>query len=709
MSGFFFLNAKFLFGLLAVAVPLLIHLFTRRRAKRLEFSSVTFLRDIARRETRRLKVRNLLLMLLRMGAIAAFVLAMARPAVRGPLARGDGSVSVVVVLDNSASMGVFRQGRPLFSHACEVARQILERLGEGDEGAVLPVCDVAGEYVAPGTGVLLPGSERDTTGAAADDRGTGGTGSGNVQVPSLVSGPARLAGMVGLTGLTNRNTKPDAAIATAYSLLRESKSIHKELYIISDFQASQWEHLKGAPGLLAGPRPIGSRRDTDNRSSGGEREVRTILVPIAAGSPANLFVCDAQIVRSGSALKRWLEFTVVNSGPAPVRGARIELRGDGREEAVRYLDLAPSDSVRVGVEISGSPREITISLPPDSLQADDRHYLAVEAEKRLGVLVLSEETARPSPDHLSLAMGVSSEYVPRRIRTGELSERELSKAQCVILDNVGRLAARELDLLAAYKNSGGSMLVVLGDRVDIRYYNEKLLPAVFPARLVGVEGAKDRERGFFTLRAAIASHPVLARFNVSRNYPVSGARFFQVMAAEPLEGSTVVAHFAEGLPALLEGGGALLFTSSFEPGWNELATSGAFVPLLHEMLGYLCGVSGGAGSNVHPGETFTETLPTGPVSAGPFDEPGTYALRAGGGRTLEFSVNIAPEESLLKFLERGRLRNVLEGASVVNLESAAEIEELERSGQELWPLLALLAMGFLVAELFVARSAAPPE
>ena len=88
MSGFFFLNPKFLFGLVAVAVPLLIHLFTKRRARKQQFSSVSFLRDIARRETRRLRVRNLLLMLLRMAAIAAFVLAMARPALRGPLARG---------------------------------------------------------------------------------------------------------------------------------------------------------------------------------------------------------------------------------------------------------------------------------------------------------------------------------------------------------------------------------------------------------------------------------------------------------------------------------------------------------------------------------------------------------------------------------------------------------------------------------------------
>lgn len=669
MSGFFFLNAKFLFGLVAVAIPLLIHLFTRRRARKMEFSSVTFLRDIARRETRRLKVRHLLLMLLRMAAIAAFVLAMARPALKGPLARGEGSVSAVVVLDNSASMGALKGGRPVFDRACDVALKLFERLGEGDEGALLPVCDS--------------------------------------HTPSLVSGSARLAGMVRLARLTDRGTKPDAAVAAAYSLLRQAKSMNRELYIISDFQASQWEGLGESPALRTRAAEAASTGGANAR--GREPRIRTVLVPVAARSASNLFACDAQVIRTGSALKRGLEFTVVNSSRAATRGARVTLSGDGREEGVRHLDLAPLDSVRVAVEVSGSARKVTISFPPDSLRADDVHYVSVEAGNSLGVLVLGEDASPPSPDYLTMAMGVSSEFVPRRIRADELNAGNLASARCVILDNVGKLGTRELDLLAAYRQSGGGLLIALGDRVDIRYYNEKLLPALLPARLVGVEGSADGEGGFFTLRAAIPSHPILARFDVSRNEALSGARFFEVMAAEPPDTGAVVAQFAEGLPALIESRGALLFTSSLEPGWNELATSGAFVPLLHEMLGYLSGVSGGTGRNIYPGGTFSETLPAGPVTVGPYEKPGVYTVQTGADRSFEVSVNVSPEESYLSYLDKGRLRDVLEGAVVLDVESAADIDDLERSGQELWPLFAVLAMGFLAAEMFVARSAAPPE
>jgi len=120
-------------------------------------------------------------------------------------------------------------------------------------------------------------------------------------------------------------------------------------------------------------------------------------------------------------------------------------------------------------------------------------------------------------------------------------------------------------------------------------------------------------------------------------------------------------------------------------------------------------VSGGAGRNIRPGETFSEALPTGPVSVGPYEEPGVYTVQAGADRTLELSVNVSPEESYLRPLERRGLRGVLPGAVVLALEAAGDVDNLERSGQELWPFFALLAMGLLAVELFVARSAAPPE
>src|SRR5262249_5798882 len=81
-----FLNPLLLFGLAAAAVPILIHLFTRKRPREVPFSSLEFLAEVNRSEIRRLRLRQWLLLLLRTLAVAALALAISRPALEGSAA-----------------------------------------------------------------------------------------------------------------------------------------------------------------------------------------------------------------------------------------------------------------------------------------------------------------------------------------------------------------------------------------------------------------------------------------------------------------------------------------------------------------------------------------------------------------------------------------------------------------------------------------------
>ncbi len=80
---FNFLNSAVLLAAAAALIPLLIHLFSRRRVKVVEFSSLKHLKEMQKRQVRRLKLRQLLLLLLRMLIILAAVRAFARPATKG--------------------------------------------------------------------------------------------------------------------------------------------------------------------------------------------------------------------------------------------------------------------------------------------------------------------------------------------------------------------------------------------------------------------------------------------------------------------------------------------------------------------------------------------------------------------------------------------------------------------------------------------------
>src|SRR5712691_4825929 len=103
-----FLTPLFLAGLGAIAVPILIHLIQRERKRVVQFPSLMFLQRIPYQSVRRRRIRNWLLLAMRVAAIALLVLAFARPFFPqgAPAAAAPGGDrEVVILLDQSASMG----------------------------------------------------------------------------------------------------------------------------------------------------------------------------------------------------------------------------------------------------------------------------------------------------------------------------------------------------------------------------------------------------------------------------------------------------------------------------------------------------------------------------------------------------------------------------------------------------------------------------
>ncbi|MBE3068626.1 MAG: BatA domain-containing protein, partial [Planctomycetes bacterium] len=121
----------FLIGLLAVAIPLILHLRRSRRAQKIVFSTTQFFDEQFIRSARRARVQDLLLLALRMALLALFVLALAQPLIRTPgLAGliGGGGRRVAIVLDDSASMTAAGERGTLFDRARAGALAILDEL-----------------------------------------------------------------------------------------------------------------------------------------------------------------------------------------------------------------------------------------------------------------------------------------------------------------------------------------------------------------------------------------------------------------------------------------------------------------------------------------------------------------------------------------------------------------------------------------------------
>src|SRR5260221_4316353 len=106
MPGIFFTQAWMLAGLAALSIPVVIHLLLRRKKTRLGFSTIQFFLKRDEQSSQRRRLRNWLLLSLRLLICTLLVLAFARPFLQhaGALDANRQKRQVIVVLDRSLSM-----------------------------------------------------------------------------------------------------------------------------------------------------------------------------------------------------------------------------------------------------------------------------------------------------------------------------------------------------------------------------------------------------------------------------------------------------------------------------------------------------------------------------------------------------------------------------------------------------------------------------
>ena len=129
-----FLAPSILWGLFLVSVPLIIHLLSMRNTKDVEFSTLRFIKELEHDTIRRIHMKQWILVLLRMLAVAALILMAAQPVQRGFLPSwmaGEVESHVIIVVDNSASMDLKSDDGTLLENAKMIVPVILNSLEPG--------------------------------------------------------------------------------------------------------------------------------------------------------------------------------------------------------------------------------------------------------------------------------------------------------------------------------------------------------------------------------------------------------------------------------------------------------------------------------------------------------------------------------------------------------------------------------------------------
>lgn len=696
-----FLAPLMLLGLAAAAVPIVIHLIGRRRAPVRRFAAMDFLLGTNRRVARRLRLREMLLLALRVLVALAIPLVLAKPFVScsatGPLV-ARGPQAVVLVVDNSFTMGYRRGGESLFEAAKARARQVLGELG--------PEADVAVVFTAEGT-----------------------------QAPTELSRDhLRLRDTIDDAELSNRPGDVTLALRRAAALVASSPHTARRVYLFSILPAKAFP--PGEPAWAPG--------------SGPELHV---FAPTDEPIP-NLAVTSLTTEQAGDVGPRGVRVAaeIVNFGEERVVDRGITLRIGARPVARGLISLGPGERgvKQFTATIPGDERaaDVLVELDGDGLAIDDRRWIRVELRKDVRVLIVDGdpsavrhedetfylETALRPGDRSDSSMVVTSTTVD------ELPRRRLADHDVVFLCNVKPLDPARISELDAWVRKGGGLFVSLGDNVDEQAYASMSPLLAQELRAVrdvapGLSGAERVKRGE-TIGRIEKTHPVFQVFG-ARGTGLAEASFWRWFLVSPSASDDrdrqILARLSGGAPLLIKarsGNGRLfLYTSTIDRDWNNLPVHKGYLPLLQQAARHLAQaptrdeptqVLVGQAREIAVGEGDTRVEVVAPSGARTvFDkerlegrkaisfnaavEPGVYRVTVAGGGTRarpagDFVANVDPRGSDTRRAQPGDLPD--DTPSVAASEGAVKAP-MRRV--ELWHSLAAALLLFLFGEALLAR------
>lgn len=563
--GLTFLHPAFLFGTLAAAVPVVIHLIYRRRALVHYFPAVRFLLLADKRTARKFRLHQWLLLALRVLALLLLALLLSRPRLIGGDVHAAATLpaqATVVLVDNSLSMQYRDGAETRLQRAQAVATRLLHELRPQDSAAVLPL--------------LAAETDTATTGFLTRDQVTL-----REQLVALQPSHAN----VDLIGAFQR----------AFTLLQDSPAPRRQIVLLSDFTLHGWEdfHLSRFEVVpqhveLHFVRFGPSQRDANVLVEA----VRIVEKPFIEGAPLEV----TAVVRNHSA--------------EAIRNMRVDLLMGSTKIGEQLVDLGPDEQVSVPFRMTAPAAGLhwgEVRLDSDQFPEDDRFYYALRTAAPVRVLAVDGDPGTSLFDseifYLMSALqpaGALSRtlFYAKPVTWEGLTHERLSDYQVIVLCNVEALAPQVRQRLHQFILDGGGVLFFVGNHVEAIRYNAMFYHADTPllpfALGPPVQHPQEQPMGIADFAR---SHEALTVFTHDSSLLERGKVYRYLAMQQPQETleARVLLALQNGSALLAEKtlgrGKVMVFASSADRDWTDLPTRTAYVPLLHGVLGHLAHLS----------------------------------------------------------------------------------------------------------------------
>ena len=426
-----FLYPVFLFALLLIVIPILIHLFNFRRYIKFKFSNVQFLKEVQEQQSSKKNLKERLILLTRILAFTFLVLAFAKPYLPSSsnTSASNGKQKLVsVFIDNSFSMQNLNQEGTLLEEAKQRGKEIAKAYNINDRFQLLTQ-DFEGKHQR-----LL---NRDEFMEAIDT--------------VKISPQSRT-----LTQIINRQK----------SLLNMQKDVPHIVYIISDFQKN-----------------INPKKNLNIDTT-----IKLNLIQLKANPVPNLAIDTiallGEVHQPGNTEK--LLIKLHNYSDQKVIKTPLKLIINGVQKALGSFNLAPREVQNDTLIFSGLVtgwQNCTLTIQDNPITFDNQFYFSFEVEKKMNILLINGGKANP---YLKSTFATDSFFETTTINDGNVDYATLNSYPVIFISDLNAISNGLSQQLKNYVNKGGSLVVFPSTNIDFLNYQSFLqdLNISYPDKLI---------------------------------------------------------------------------------------------------------------------------------------------------------------------------------------------------------------------------------
>ncbi len=678
-----FLNPTILLGLLAASIPIVLHFLNLRKIKKIEFSTLSFLKELQKSKIRKIKIKQLLLLLLRVLIILFLVASFARPTLESTSLGAVGSkvkTTAVFILDNSFSMSVVNDKGSYLNQAKEQIKNIISNFQSGDDLFL----------------ILTSESQEENNSFKSYKEIE------NVDISYI--------------------TKPVIkSLKTAEQILNRSNNFNKEVFVFSDFQQSTFLERDSSSFNL------------DIKTAKfylfefGDNQINNYSV--------NNISFDNQIFELNKEIGITTELNRRNS--AGEKEKLVSLFFNNNRVSQKNISLLNNGSTQTNFQATINQTglvEVSANIEEDAIEHDNIFYSHFIVPSNINVLIVNNSTNNSKFLRAALSTNKNTNIKIKEIHPNYFNNESLDGFNTIVL--VGSETYKYSKNIKNYISSGGNVLLFPNDNMVLSEFNKLLIDLNIP-QIESIAKSNDVTAAI-EFESIDLTHPIFSGLFTESKQEIESPQIYKHLKFSVSSNGRSIIKLQDNSDFLsefsIDKGKILLFGTNPALSWSTFPIKNIFAPLVNRSISYLnTNINSDeilfAGDKIDVNVSKRKSAqikvlkPDGSAEIINHDfESGNYLEYKNSNMVGVYkfytnevlldvkSVNVNPHESNLEIIEMEKFVNQIEGSDNTVFRIAPTDDYLSkittaRYGSELWKFFLIIALLLALVEMYIARSA----